>query len=145
MLFRSVAATSNYDSAFSAPYAFTINPKPLSITPPIIASKIYNGSAVTGTVTPGTLSGLIGTQTLVVTATGLFTDSNSGSNKLANITYVLANGANGGLASNYSLANGTATGNITPASLNIKAGNISKPYGTTQANPVTGSTLFAAT
>ena len=92
-----------------------ITAKPLSITAPTIASKVYNGSAVSGAVTVGTLSGFVGTETVTTTATGLYADANAAIGKTATITYVLANGTNGGLATNYSLANGTGTGDITKA------------------------------
>jgi hypothetical protein len=74
----------NYNST-SATLAFVINQKALSISAPTIASKVYNGSLITGAVTPGTLSGLVSSQTLIVTATGLFGDANVGINKTAAI------------------------------------------------------------
>jgi len=99
-----------------------ITPKALSITTSTIASKTYDGSAASGTVTAGSLSGFVGVETVTVSsATGLYSDANVGAGKTATITYVLANGTNGGLATNYSLANTTATGNITIANQTIAA------------------------
>lgn len=92
-----------------------ISAKALTISAPTIASKVYNASAVSGIVTAGTLSGLIGSETLMVTATGLYADANAGIAKPATVTYAWANGSNGGLATNYSLANGAGTGDITKA------------------------------
>jgi len=120
----SVAADANCLAASSTPYAFTINPKPLSISAATIASKIYDGTSLSGTVTPGTLSGFVGTETVTVaTAIGIYSDANVETGKLATITYTLANGTNGGLAANYSLANGSATGVITTAMLTLNSGS----------------------
>ncbi|MFO0204022.1 MAG: YDG domain-containing protein, partial [Alphaproteobacteria bacterium] len=91
----------------------TVTAKPLSITAPSIASKEYDGLATTGAVTAGTLSGVISPETVGVTATATYADANVGAGKTATITYTLSDGTNGGKAINYSLANGSATGNIT--------------------------------
>jgi hypothetical protein len=100
-----------------------ITAKPLSITTATIADKVYNASATSGTVTPGTLTGFVGTETVTVaSATGTYADANAGTGKTATITYTLANGANGGLATNYSLASTTATGNINKANQTITFG-----------------------
>ncbi|MBF4472653.1 hypothetical protein, partial [Flavobacterium sp. HJJ] len=48
-------------SASRSAVTLTITPKALTITAPVIASKAYDGSAVSGTVTAGTLSGFVGT------------------------------------------------------------------------------------
>jgi autotransporter-associated beta strand protein len=93
----------------------TVTPKALSITAPSIASKEYDGLATTGEVTVGTLSGVVNPETLTVSATGTYADANVGNGKTATVTYTLANGTNGGLAANYSLASGSGTGNITAA------------------------------
>src|SRR5262249_16907387 len=101
----------------------------LSITSPTIASKTYDGLTASGAVTVGTLSGFIGSETVTATATGAYADANVGTGKTATVTYVLADGTNGGLASNYSLASGSATGNITTATLTISGVTANnKPY-----------------
>ena len=51
----------------------------------------------------------------VSSATGTYADAIVGTSKSATIVYTLANGDNGGLAANYSLANGLANGDITSA------------------------------
>ncbi|MBU6158213.1 MAG: autotransporter-associated beta strand repeat-containing protein [Bacteroidetes bacterium] len=107
----------------------TVTAKPLSITAPTVASKEYDGTNASGAVTAGTLSGLVSPETLGVTATGTYADANVGTGKTATIVYTLSDGANGGLATNYSLANGTAAGNITPRPLTITANNQSKCQG----------------
>ena len=122
----------------------TVSPRPLSVTAPSIASKIYDGTTTAGAVTVGTLSGFVGTQT--VTATGAaanYSSANATTYAGVVITYTLSNGTNGGLAANYSLANGSATGVITPKALSITAPSIaSKVYdATTTAGAVTVGTL----
>jgi hypothetical protein len=122
----------------------TVNLQSLTIAAASIASKVYNGNTTSGTVTSGTLSGFIGTETVTVgSAVGTSPDANVGTGKSATIVYTLANGTNGGLAANYSLANTTATGDITAKPLNIGTSTIaSKVYdGTTTSGTVTLGTL----
>ncbi|NDE18650.1 hypothetical protein EBZ80_27480, partial [bacterium] len=95
----------------------TITAKGLSVTAPSIASKKYDGTTAAGVVTVGTLSGFVGSET--VTAAGAaanYSSANVGSYN-SSVTYALGNGLNGGLASNYSLAAGSATGVITAKDL----------------------------
>ncbi|MBU3641731.1 YDG domain-containing protein, partial [Polynucleobacter sp. Fuers-14] len=64
----------------------------------------------------GTLSGFIGSETVTAAVnTATFADQNVGTGKTITVTYTLADGTNGGLASNYSLANSVTTGSITAA------------------------------
>lgn len=105
----------NYSVSQPTGVTANITAKPLSVTAPTIASKVYNGSAVSGAVSVGTITGFVGTETVTATATGVYADANAGTGKSATVTYVLANGTNGGLATNYSLAVGTGTGDITQA------------------------------
>jgi filamentous hemagglutinin family protein len=98
--------------------ALTILPKALTISGTTVANKTYDGNT-TATVTAGTLSGLIGSETLGVSGSGTFANKNADTNKNVTVSYTLTNGTNGGLASNYSLAGETLTANITPASLTI--------------------------
>jgi hypothetical protein len=131
----------NYSYTFVTSTSGTITAKSLSVTGTTIASKVYNGSAVSGAVTVGTLAGFVGTETVTATATGLYADANFGTGKTAAVTYTLVNGANGGLASNYTLASGTATGDITKAALTITASAQNKCYGTVLT---LGTTAFTA-
>ena len=105
----------NYSVSQPTGIAANITPKALSVTAPTIASKVYNGSAVSGAVSVGTITGFVGTETVTASATGLYADANAAIGKTATVTYVLANGTNGGLATNYSLATGTGIGDITKA------------------------------
>ena len=113
------AGDGTYAAATPVIQTLVVNKKSLSITTPSIASKVYNSLPDSGVVTPGTLSGFLGTETVTVMATGLYADGNVGTDKLATITYLLADGTNGGKASNYSLASVTATGAITQAPLTV--------------------------
>ena len=114
-----------------------ITPRPLTATS-TVASKEYDGSAVTGTITLGLVSGIVGSEDLVITPSGTFADANVEASKTATISYGLADGTNGGLASNYSMANLTTTGDITPKALTATSTVASKEYdGTTATGTVT--------
>ena len=118
-----------------------ITTKSLSITAPSIASRDYNGRRTVGVVTVGTLSGFVGSETVTVSgAVANYSSANVGSYSSA-INYTLGNGLNGGLASNYSLAAGSATGVITAKDVTIGQGNVSgRVYnGTTGAVVTAGS------
>ena len=118
-----VAADGNYAQASSSATPFTIVSKALTIGTPYIASKTYDGNTTSGTVTAGSLSGFVSGETVTVnTAVGTYTDANVGTGKTAAIVYTLANGT-GGLAANYSLANGSANGDITAISAAL-SGNL---------------------
>jgi len=91
-----------------------VTAQPLSVTAPLIADKPYDGSPAAAAVTVGTLSGFVATETVSTTATAAnYPSAAAGTYPGTVITYTLHDGTNGGLAANYSLANGTATGTIT--------------------------------
>jgi hypothetical protein len=124
----------------SAPAGNTVSQKALAITTATITSKVYNRSITSGTVTPGSLSGFVGSETVVVSsAIGSYDDWNVGTGKTAAIVYTLADGTNGGLAANYSLANTISTGDITAKALTVTSPAVtSKNYdGSTNAS-ITG-------
>ena len=118
-------------------YTFVINAtgaiaaKALTATS-TVASKAYDGSATTGTITLGPITGLAGTETLVITpSASAYSSVNVGSYSTT-ISYSLADGTNGGLASNYSMASLSTTGSITPKALTATSTIASKVYeGTT--------------
>ncbi|PIG30274.1 filamentous hemagglutinin family protein [Janthinobacterium sp. 35] len=98
-----------------------ITPKALTITGMSAVSKAYDGNTK-ASVTGGSISGLVGTETLGVTGlTVTFDDKNAGTGKAVTATgTTLVNGGNGGLASNYMMANPTGfTANITPKALTV--------------------------
>ncbi len=97
----------------------TIKPKALEIEGSVAKDKTYNASKSTE-VLAGSLSGLVGNETLVVEqASGLFEDANAGKDKKVTASYTLADGENGGLQSNYSLADETLYATINPKALTI--------------------------
>src|SRR5262249_40226229 len=103
----------------------TVNPAPLTITA-VSDSKVYDGST-TSTRTP-----VVGTLFNGDTVTGLtqaFTSKNvlgtNGSTLM--VTGYTVNDGNGG--KNYTAITETATGTISPASLTVRAKNVSTVYG----------------
>jgi hypothetical protein len=97
----------------------TVNRAPLTAT---VAEpgKVYDGNtaaAPTLTIT----AGLVGSETVTAAGTGTFNSKDVASASLLTInSTTLANGSNGGLASNYSLASGqTVAANIAPKALSV--------------------------
>jgi hypothetical protein len=119
----------------------TVSQKILSIATATVASKVYNRSTTSGTVTPSTLSGFVGSETVVVSSTdGTYADWNVGTGKTATITYTIGDGTNGGLAANYSLANTAATGDITAKALTVSSPAVTtKTYDGTTTATITGT------
>jgi hypothetical protein len=121
-------AAANYSLTQPSGLTGTITAKALSIGAPTIASKVYDGTTAAGTVTVGALSGLVSPETLAVTGTAAAYNSAAvGTYSGVAVTYTLANGSGNtaGLASNYSLAPGSATGTITPRELVITVDPVS--------------------
>ena len=91
-------------------YTFTGGTQTFNITKRVLnmsASRDYNSLK---TVSSGiiTLSNLVGSETLALSGNGSVSDENVGTNKTIGVdTLSLADGANGGIASNYTLAGGT--------------------------------------
>lgn len=102
---------------------FKITPKSLSITSPTIASHAYDGSTAAGALTLGTLTGFVGSETVTASGTAAALASKDVGSYTTSVAYTLANGANGGLASNYALASSTG----------ISASITRKPVDTTEA------------
>jgi filamentous hemagglutinin family protein len=120
-------------------YAITYTPVMADITPAVLtasitaADKVYDGSAAAASSFTIT-GGLIGSETVSASGVATFADKNAGIGKTVTANTVsLADGANGGLASNYTLAVGqTTTADITAAALTISAASDSRVYdGTT--------------
>ena len=116
-----------------------IDPKTLTLTL-AAQDKVYDST--TGAIVNVTnTSGLVGSETLNLSAFGGFQDKNVGSSKPVNVEVNAADGTNGGLASNYTLSYPTLiSANITPATLTLNGlvAN-SKVYDSTTAATVTGS------
>ncbi|MGJ7914093.1 YDG domain-containing protein [Massilia sp. LXY-6] len=92
----------NYAITGQASATASITPKALSVTGLGAASKTYDGSTA-ATLTGGTLTGLVGDETLTLGGlSGSFADKNAGTGKTVTVSGgALSNGS--GLASNYSL------------------------------------------
>ena len=119
----------NYTVTYANNTTSTINQASLNFVG-TVTERAYDGT-LNATLSGYTLTGLIGTQTLGASTTGaLFTDKNAGTGKTVNISGIsLANGTNGGLASNYHIgATATATGIIDPKLLTVNAVAADKVY-----------------
>jgi filamentous hemagglutinin family protein len=125
-----------------------INQKTLTITGATVNNKTYDTTTTATLAAIGTLSGFIGTETVTVSGgTGTFANKNVGNGKAVTVTGVtLADGANGGLASNYSVTNPVGlTANITPASLTVTGVTANnKTYDATTAATLGGTATVAA-
>ena len=103
-----------------------ITPKALTVTGTVVSGKTYDGTlAATVSSTGSIATGLVGTQTLGLSAQAVFASANAG-NQNAVVSYALANGSNGGLASNYSIANSVLSATIDKAPLTVKANDAAK-------------------
>lgn len=118
--------------------AVTINPYVVSAT----GSRFYNGTAQAAAADL-TLGSLVGAQTLGLTGAGSLADKHVGDDKAVDASgLMLADGDNGGLASNYTLAGGSHTLSVTPASLVITSSDVVKTYDATTS--AAGSALVDA-
>lgn len=108
-----------YGYTFAGSMTGDISKAPISANV-VGANKVYDATTA-ATVSVGSLSGLVGSETVVVTGSGSFTDKNVGSGKAISASYSIADGANGGLAGNYQFTplGGPLKGDITPAPLLI--------------------------
>ena len=79
-----------------------ITPKPLIMVGSQAKDKLYDGN-VLAQVTAGNLIGLVGNQTLGISALGNFQYPDVGNNLLVEMVYQFTDGQNGGLLSNYLL------------------------------------------
>ncbi|MEI7781613.1 MAG: YDG domain-containing protein, partial [Planctomycetota bacterium] len=133
----------NYTLAPTSGVSGSVTAKALSISAPSIAAKTYDGSTAAGVLTIGTLSGFVGSETVTATGTAAaFSSANVGA-ATSTVSYTLGNGANGGLATNYSLASTpNVNGSITAKALTVAGATAqSKTYDGTTAATITGSTL----
>ena len=139
------APSANYTVTQPTGIVGSITAKPLTIGSPTISSRPYDGTVAAGLVTVGAITGFVGIETVTATATAAdYSSPNAGSYVNDVISYTLNNGANGGLASNYSLANGSATGVITPVALTVTAQPQTVAYGTAVAT-VTSAGTYSVT
>ncbi len=108
-----------------------ITPAPLTAAT-TVASKVYNGSASTGAVTLGAVTGYVGSETLTITPTASnYANANVGTAKATTISYARADGSNGGVATNYSMADLITSGDITAVTITVTADDIIRGVGET--------------
>ena len=114
----------------------SISAKTLTLNNPVVANKTYDGSTVATVTATGTLSGLIGLETLNITqATGTFASANVGTHLSVNVSASLGNGTQGGLASNYAVSATTTYADITAASA-APAGSSSSANNNNNITPI---------
>ncbi|MBT8541067.1 filamentous hemagglutinin N-terminal domain-containing protein [Polynucleobacter paneuropaeus] len=112
----------------------TINPvTALVVVGATAQGKTYDGTTSVTLSNTGTLQGLIGNQTLTLTEAGAFTSANAGSGVFVVMNDRIADGTNGGLASNYSLTQPTY----------VMAPIAKAPLGVTVTGTYTASTTIA--
>lgn len=123
----------NYSGSTTAKY--TIAKAKVSVSGVSAENKTYDGTT-TAKVT-AKLSGVVSGDDVTVTATGIFADKNSGSNKSINVTYKLG----GEDAANYELtaSNGTTTAKISP----VAASSISSQISGLSVSNVDSSNKYA--
>ncbi|CAN1556218.1 Filamentous haemagglutinin, N-terminal [Burkholderiaceae bacterium] len=133
----------NYNVVDQTSTTGSVTPKTLTAT--LTASNKVYDQTTAATATIGSITGLVGSETVTATGTSTFNTKNVGTGKTVTVnSVVLANGTNGGVASNYSLASGfTTTANITAKSLSVTAAANNKAYdGTATATYVLSSDQY---
>jgi hypothetical protein len=114
-----------YSAASPVSQSFTVARKAVTATA-TLASRPYNGSRAAGSLTLGSLVGLVPGESLIVSATASDYASASVGSRTSTITYTLADGSGGGRAANYTISSVTATGEITQRQLTITANSVSR-------------------
>ena len=143
------SATSDYVlDATSKTVSATITAKSLIISGLAASNKTYNALTDVTISNWGSVSTGVGSETLVLNhGTASFADKNVNTGKTVTaIGYSLADGSNGGAASNYSLSStsSTTTANITAKTITLAGSTgVTKTYNGTTAMPV-GSNGYAS-
>jgi hypothetical protein len=115
----------------------TVTPKALTATLAAL-NKTYDGSLTASPTLSIIAGGLVGSETVTATGAATFNSKDVLSANLVTLnSTVLSDGANGGLASNYSLASGqTVAASITAKALSATANAFNKAYdGSVTASP----------
>lgn len=124
------ADAGNYVLAAGGSATGDITRRTVSVGGAVVANKVYDGTTDATLLQPGQVLTGVGSETLVLTATGAdFDTAGAGTGKTVTVSgYALANGSNGGLASNYALAATTATttADVAKAVLTVVANNDAK-------------------
>ncbi|MGH8145601.1 MAG: YDG domain-containing protein [Rhodanobacteraceae bacterium] len=146
---KSGADVGNYTINTTATTTADITPFVLNLS----GTRVYDGTtgADAGLFgTGGVLTTGIGSQTLVLTGSGTVGDKNvardvngdPAAKAISDLAgFTLSDGSNGGLASNYTLVDGSDTLTITPRSLTVTTTPVSRDYDGTKVVALTGSKL----
>ncbi|WP_233828379.1 beta strand repeat-containing protein [Paraburkholderia sp. ZP32-5] len=128
----------NYVIAQPTGVTADITPATLTVTGTSASNKVYDGTT-TATLSGGTLSGLIGSDSVTLTQAGTFATKNVG----AGIDITASDALTGTDAGNYVIAQPTSlSANITPATLTVTGSSASnKVYDGTTAATLSGGTL----
>ena len=128
-------ALGNGTGGLASNYTLTGGTDIANITPVILSvsglsaqNKTYDGTTAAILSGSATLSGVLGSDNVTVSGTsGTFADKNVGNGKTVTFAGLTIGGTD---AANYTLSgsSGTATANITPASLSITTSNVTKTY-----------------
>ncbi|WP_159915425.1 YDG domain-containing protein [Pantoea sp. 18069] len=133
---------SNYTVSNATGVMADINAKALTVSGVTAAHKTYDGTTL-ATLSGGTLNGLVGSETLVLSGqTGSFADKNVAAGQTVAVTgATLGNGT--GLASNYTVTNATGvTADITAKALTVSGVTAAdKTYDGTTVATLSGGTL----
>nr|WP_256701715.1 YDG domain-containing protein [Burkholderia sp. SRS-W-2-2016] len=115
-----------------------ITPATLTVTGTSASNKVYDGTT-TATLTGGTLTGVIGSDSVTLTQSGTFASKNVG----AGISVTATDSLGGSGAGNYVLSQPTElSANITPATLTVSGTSVSnKVYDGTTTAALSGGTL----
>jgi len=116
----------------------TVNPAPLTVSGTSVANKVYDGSSL-ATLSGGSLSGFIGSDTATLVQAGTFASKNAGSG----VAVTAADTLTGASAGDYVVTQPTGlTANITPALLSVSGTTVaSKIYNGTTVATLTGGSL----
>jgi filamentous hemagglutinin family protein len=121
-------AANYYLTSHSVSGTASITPKILSLVGTTVANKPFDGNTNATVTTNGSLTGFIGSETVELTSvTGTFDTASAGTAKTVTLLANLRDGSNGGLASNYAVANSTTQASITTTNSSSN---------TTQASPI---------
>ncbi len=118
--------------------SLTINPAPLTVSGATVGNKVYDGTTA-AILTGGTLSGVIGSDSVTLTQAGAFASANAGTG----IAVTASDALSGAGAGNYTLTQPTGlSANITPAALTVNGTSVTnKVYDGTTAATLSGGTL----
>lgn len=129
----------NYNLVQPGEVTANITPKALDISGSSVADKIYDATT-SATVTAGTLTGIIGSDSVTVSGSGSFADRHVGAGKDVAVLYSLS----GADAGNYSITGEVLTASITPRAISISgAAAANRVYDGTRMAAVSGGEIVA--